>query len=212
MKLQIALDMVTMEQAVDILDDVHEIVDIVEVGTPWIIRDGLKSVSELKRRYPRLEVLADLKIMDAGRHEAKSAFAAGADIVTVMGVGYDETISGAIGAAGEHGGKIMVDLLATGNPAARARQVQELGADYVCVHTAFDIQASNDPLSELIDVSRSVDTAGIAVAGGVKLATLPGIVKHNPAIVIVGGALTNLKPPALRETAAKMKEILRHVR
>jgi len=30
-------------------------------------------------------VLADLKIMDAGEHEANLAFEAGADIVTVLG-------------------------------------------------------------------------------------------------------------------------------
>lgn len=210
MKLQLALDTVAMEQAAEILDAVHECIDIVEVGTPWIIRDGLRSVSELKKRYPGLEVLADLKIMDAGLYEAGSAFAAGADIVTVMGVAHDETIAGAVQSAKEHDGAVMVDLLAAGDPAKRAMRMRELGADYVCVHTAFDVQASCDPLEELALVSKAVHSSCIGVAGGVKLETLAAIVGHRPAIVIVGGALTNLALPALRETATRMKEIIKH--
>ena len=42
---------------------------------------------------------ADLKIMDAGEHEANLAFNAGADIVTVLGVAHDETIRGVVRAA-----------------------------------------------------------------------------------------------------------------
>lgn len=211
MKLQLALDTAGMEQALRILDEVRGRIDIVEVGTPWIIRDGLRSVSELKKRYPDLLILADLKIMDAGQYEAASGFDAGADIVTVMGVAHDETIAGAVRAARERGGRVMVDLLAAADPAKRARRMEELGADYVCVHTAFDMQASHDPLEELALVSKAVGAIGVGVAGGVKLTTLPAIVEYRPAIVIVGGALTNLELPALRDAAAKMKEVINHV-
>ena len=42
--------------------------------------------------------------MDAGEHEANLAFAAGADIVTVLGVSHDETIRGVVAAARRAGG------------------------------------------------------------------------------------------------------------
>lgn len=211
MKLQIALDMVGLDEAVAILNQVGDFVDIVEVGTPWILQDGLKTVAELKKRFPRLDILADLKIIDAGKHEAAAGFAAGADIVTVMGVGYDETIAGALAAAKEYGGDVMVDLLATPDPATRAQQMQAMGVRYVCVHTAFDLQAAHDPLEELASVSHAVNAVGVAVAGGVKTATIPEIVKYKPSIVIVGGALTGIEHSAMRETAATMKEMLSHV-
>jgi 3-hexulose-6-phosphate synthase len=79
-------------------------------------------------------VLADLKIMDAGEHEAELAFSAGADIVTVLGVAHDETIQGVVRAARRAGGgtkEVMVDLINTVDPAARAAQVAELGVDIV---------------------------------------------------------------------------------
>ena len=71
--------------------------------------------------------------MDAGEHEANLAFEAGADIVTVLGVAHDETIHGVVRAARRAGGtkEVMVDLINTPNPAARAKEVAELGVDIV---------------------------------------------------------------------------------
>ena len=36
--------------------------------------------------------------------------------------------------------EVMVDLINTADPAARAAEVEALGVDIVCVHTAFDVQ------------------------------------------------------------------------
>lgn len=208
MKLQIALDMFGLDEALAILDDVGDAVDIVEVGTPWIIREGLKNVTLLKKRFPGLEILADTKIMDAGRLEAADAFAAGADIVTAMGAAYDETIAGAVEAAEKAGGKIMVDLLAVADPAARAVAVRKLGARYACVHTAFDIQHASDPLEELTLVSAALGKTGVAVAGGVKPETLAAIAACGPDIVIVGGALTGAASGDRRKIATAMKAVM----
>lgn len=211
MKLQIALDMAGLDEALAILADIGDTVDIVEVGTPWIIREGIRNVTILKEKFPALSILADLKIMDAGKLEAGDAFEAGADIVTVMAVAHDPTVAGAVEAAEKHGGAIMADLLATADPAARALDMERLGVRHVCVHTAFDLQASGcEPLEELIVVSKAVTRAGVAVAGGVNLANLPEIARHNPGIVVVGGSLTNLASPERRDAALKMKAILDH--
>lgn len=86
MKLQLALDDITLIEAIALMGKIRDYVDIVEIGTPFIIEDGLKPVRELKRLFPDKEVLADTKIMDAGDYEARSAFLAGADYVTVLGV------------------------------------------------------------------------------------------------------------------------------
>ena len=84
MKLQLALDFATIEDSIKILKEVNEVIDIVEIGTPFLLQDGLKAVRKIKGAYPALTVLADLKVMDAGAHEARMAFDAGADIITVL--------------------------------------------------------------------------------------------------------------------------------
>ncbi len=70
MKLQIALDTCTTEEATDILYTVGEYIDIIEVGTPMILDYGMELVRTLSEKFPAKIVLADTKIMDAGEYEA----------------------------------------------------------------------------------------------------------------------------------------------
>ncbi len=208
MKLQIALDTLTIEECISLLDETKDYVDVIEVGTPFIIEEGMRPVREFKKRYPGLEVLADAKIMDAGELEAECAFKAGADIVTVLGASNDETVLGAVKAAKKYGGKIMIDMIAVKNLAERTAELDAMGVDYICVHTAFDVQASGkNPLDELIVVNQVVNQAKSAVAGGVKLATIDDIVKEGVEIVVVGGAISNAadRPAMAREIKQHMQ-------
>ncbi len=74
MKLQLALDLVNIPEAIEIIKEVGEHIDIVEIGTPVINKEGLKAVAEVKAAFPNLEVLADVKIMDAAGYEVCSSF------------------------------------------------------------------------------------------------------------------------------------------
>ena len=103
MKLQLALDDITLEDAVELLDKVHPYVDIIEVGSPFIIEEGMRPVRIFKEKYPDCEILADTKIMDAGEYEAEETFKAGADYCTVLGVTDTLTIEGCVKAAKEYG-------------------------------------------------------------------------------------------------------------
>ena len=189
MKLQIALDTLSLEECIILLEQTKGNVDIAEVGTLFIIEEGMRPVRELKKRFPEIEILADTKIMDAGELEASSAFKAGADIVTVLGVSNDETILGAIKAAKQHGGKIMIDMIAVKNLVERAKEIDAMGVDYICVHTAFDVQKSGkDPLDELKMINKVICNAKSAVAGGVKLSTIDEIVEEGAEIIVVGGS------------------------
>jgi 3-hexulose-6-phosphate synthase len=208
MRLQLALDLVTLDGARRLLDTLGDAVDIVEVGTPWIMQEGMRPVTALKQAYPHLQVLADLKIMDAGEHEARIGFDAGADIVTVLGAAGDRTVGGVVAAARRAKGEVMADLIAVPDVRRRAAEIDALGVDYVCVHTAFDEQQTGkDPLAELRLAREGCSRARAAVAGGVKLATLPAIAELQPAIVVVGGAITGAPDPAA--VAREMQRLMR---
>jgi 3-hexulose-6-phosphate synthase len=196
MKLQLALDTLTLEQCIILVDKIREHLDIIEVGTPFIIEEGMKPVREFKVRYPELEILADCKIMDAGEFEATAAFRAGADIVTVLGVSNNATVSGVVRAAKKYGKKVMVDLIEVQDIKKRAVELLELGVDYLCVHTAFDIQSeNNNPLHELELLTSTINKNHTAVAGGVKLKTITQIASMKPEVVVVGGAICNAENP-----------------
>lgn len=196
MKLQLALDTLTLEQCLSLVERLESHIDIIEIGTPVLLEEGLKAVTEMKHRYPHLEVLADAKIMDAGEYEASQCFKAGADIVTVLGVSHDTTISGVVKAANTYGRKVMVDMIDVPDLKKRALEIDALGVDYICVHTAFDLQSSGaNPLAELDIVQQVIVHAKAGVAGGVKLATIDAIAALKPEIVVVGGGITNQTDP-----------------
>lgn len=204
MKLQVALDG-NLSDSLAILEAVARIADIAEIGTPLIFREGMNAARIIRQRFPSLTLLADLKIMDAGEEEATIAFEAGCDLVTVMGVTQDSTIRGAVKAARCFGKQIAADLMQVDDPLGRGRELLNLGCDYLCVHTAYDMQSAGySPLETLEILSRQIDQSKLAVAGGIKLSTIDAIVALRPGILIIGGAITRAPNPvevvlALRE-------------
>jgi 3-hexulose-6-phosphate synthase len=196
MKLQLALDATSLTAALSVMEATADLVDIIEVGTPLVLHEGAAAVREMKRRWPRLLVLADFKIMDAGDLEARVAFDAGADIVTVLAVAETETVRRACGAARAAGRSVMVDMIAVKNSAARAGEMLDAGCDYLCCHTAYDVQsAGHSPLSSLKLLREAAPRARIAVAGGVTPERIAALIAYGPEIVIVGGYVANAKDP-----------------
>ena len=196
--LQLALDFVDLHRAVGVAERaVPAGVDWVEAGTPLIKSEGLDAVRELKRLFPTKTIVADMKIMDAGRIEVESAAKAGAQIIDVLGTATDATIEECIQAGKNYGAKIAVDLIAVADPVARARQVEALGADYIAVHVAIDEQMrGRDPFAILYEVSQAVSVP-VGVAGGVNSETAAAAIAHGAAYVIVGGAITKALDPAV---------------
>jgi 3-hexulose-6-phosphate synthase len=206
-QLQLALDG-DLPDALRILESVAPHIDIVEAGTPLIYREGVRALAALRQRFHG-QILADLKIMDAGAEEAGIALAAGADWVTVLAVTQDRTVAGAVQAAREGGGRIMADMMQVSDPVSRARELLALGCDMLCVHTAFDQQrAGGSPLETLRRLREALPDAPLAVAGGITGDNLAALIAYQPHIVVVGGAITRHAFPA---TAAQtLQNIIRN--
>lgn len=196
-KLQLALDG-DLSSALDVLEQAHASVDIVEIGTPLVFREGMRAVGKIRSAYPGLRLLADLKIMDAGAAEADIAFDAGADMVTALGLAGDETIQGALASAEKHGSRVMVDMMEVADPPQRAAELMELGCDLLCLHTAHDQQSKRaSPWRQLAQLRESYPALHLAIAGGVSLKLLPQILPLQPQIIVVGSAITAAADPGL---------------
>lgn len=208
MELQLALDLVNIPEAKQVVAEVAEFIDIVEIGTPVVINEGLHAVKAIKEAFPQLRVLADLKIMDAGGYEVMKASEAGADIITVLGVSDDATIKGAVAEALKQGKQVMVDMINVKDIESRAMEIDALGVDYICVHSGYDHQAEGkNSFEELAAIKRVVKHAKTAVAGGIKMETLPEVIQANPDLVIVGGGITSQTDK--KATAAQMNQLVK---
>jgi 3-hexulose-6-phosphate synthase/6-phospho-3-hexuloisomerase len=192
--LQVALDFVDLPRALLIAREaVAGGVDWIEAGTPLIKAEGLQSVRELKAAFPDRVVVADLKTMDAGRIEVEYAAKAGAGVVGVLGAASDSTIAECAEAARNYGCKLIVDMIEVPDPATRARRAEELGADYIGIHTAIDQQMRGEaPFATLRRVAEAV-TIPVSAAGGINSETAAAAVAAGASIVVVGGAITKSK-------------------
>ncbi|WP_318509471.1 3-hexulose-6-phosphate synthase [Bacillus sp. T3] len=207
MKLQLALDLVDIPGAIEVVREVEEYIDVIEIGTPVVINEGLRAVKEVKAAFPNITVLADLKIMDAAGYEVSQAAAAGADIITILGTAEDESIKGAVVEARKQNKQVLADMIAVKDIASRAKELDELGVDYICVHTGYDLQAiGKNSFEDLSTIKSVVKNAKTAIAGGIKLETLPDVIKEQPDLVIVGGGITSKEDK--KAVAAKMKELI----
>ncbi len=208
MELQLAFDGISVENALKITQDVKDLVDIIEMGTPFCYTNGAGVFKYFKALAPEVRLLADYKTMDGGYGMSKIAFDNGADIATVSGRTWDDTIKEAIQCAKEHGKQVLVDLM--GTPAdeivERAKTIDSFGPDYLYLHRAVSVAGSTNPEEALKLIKGSVKHAKIGVAGGINLETLPGIVEAGPDLVIIGSAIYKSADP--RDTILKMRAIM----
>ena len=207
MELQLAIDLLNKEDAAELANKVKDYVDIVEIGTPIVINEGLPAVQHLNDNVDGVKVLADLKIMDAADYEVSQAVKFGADIVTILGVAEDASIKAAVDEAHKHGKQLLVDMIAVQDLEKRAKDLDDLGADYIAVHTGYDLQAEGQsPLESLRKVKSVISNSKVAVAGGIKPDTIKDIVAENPDLIIVGGGIANAEDPV--EAAKQCRDIV----
>jgi 3-hexulose-6-phosphate synthase len=196
MKLQLALDDISLGDALSLGDKVRPFLDVIEIGTPFIIEDGMEPVRAFRARFPDVEIFADTKIMDAGEYEARSAFEAGADYVTVLGVTELATVRGCLRAAETFGKTVVVDMICVADIPRRIAELEAIGVSALAVHTGLDQQAAGrTPLDDLVQMKANSRSSAIFVAGGIKLETLPHYMALGADVVIIGSGIRHAADP-----------------
>jgi 3-hexulose-6-phosphate synthase len=203
-QLQVALDVLDLPSALTLANQVSEHVDILELGTPLVKSAGIAAVTAIKAAHPDKLVFADLKTADAGALEAELAFAAGADLVTVMGAVDDDTVRGAVAAGEKHGKQVVADMISVvDGRVARIREVAKLGVAFVEIHAGLDEQARPGySIEQLLADGRE---AGVpfSIAGGVKADTIASVREAGAVVAVAGGAIYSAADPGA--AAAELK-------
>ncbi|MFW9877644.1 MAG: 3-hexulose-6-phosphate synthase [Candidatus Thorarchaeota archaeon] len=211
-RLQVALDLEILEEALDLSNIVAPFVDIIEAGTPLIKSVGMQSIQALKEAHPDKLICADLKTADAGYLEVRMAANAKADIITILADAYDNTIKEALRASHEYRVEIMADLIMSRKPSERLANLINIDykgtkVHYALVHSGLDIQASRRaPLSELEAVARIKDHPRLAVAGGIREPDIPRLISYPLDIIIIGGGITRVENPG--KAAEKIRKAI----
>lgn len=206
MKLQIALDELSIEQGIELCRTVRGYIDIIEIGTPFIVREGLHAVRAFRREFPDKEILADVKIMDAGEAETAACLESGADYVTVLAVTDILTVRACVDTAKRYQGRVVADMICVAEMEKRIAELEEAGIRDIAVHTGIDQQrAGRTPLQDLCQMRACTGRSLLSVAGGINSDTAEQYKQAGADIVIVGGAIAHAADPAAAARAIAEK-------
>ena len=140
---QVSIDVTTVDEALAVAEmALRAGVDWLEVGTPLILFCGIPAIGPIASAHPGREIFADIKLIDGARKYVVAASRLGATMVSICGVASDASIREAVAGGRETGARIVVDLYASPDPVARAREVAGFGVDLIYLHYGGDQRAA----------------------------------------------------------------------
>lgn len=215
---QISLDVTTIEEAIETAElAIRAGVDWLEAGTPLILAEGLRCVRELRSRFPDVPIVADLKTMDGGYLEAEMMAKAGANYVVVMARAHEETVKVVCQAGRDYGIGVMGDNLGCPDMVAGARQLQDLGCDYIIHHIGYDERRgiaarglrAPTPLDQLSEVVAAVDIPVQAV-GGMSIDQAIESPRYGAPLVVIGAPLA-INPDRFERAGGNLETVLQQI-
>jgi 3-hexulose-6-phosphate synthase len=215
---QISLDIINIPEA---LETAHLAarcgVDWLEAGTPLIIAEGMNGVRALRKEFPGVPIVADLKTMDGGWLEAEMMAKAGATHVVVMERAHPETVKMVVRAGKDFGVKVMGDNLGAEDMVAAAKRLEDLGCDFVVHHVGYDerrgLAAAGkswpSPLDQLRQVVAAVEVPVQAV-GGLSVEQAVRTPEYGAPLVVLGAPLT-IDADSFKTASGNLEDKLRLV-
>lgn len=215
---QISLDLTNIDEALETAAmALRAGVDWLEAGTPLLLAEGLHGVRALRSAFPGIPIVADLKTMDGGYLEAEMMAKAGATHVVVMARAHPETIKCVVRAGHDFGVKVMGDNMACPDMVAAARELEDLGCDFIVHHIGYDerrgIAAAGhrmpSPLDQLREVVAAV-TIPVQAVGGLSLEQAVQCPQYGAPLVVIGAPLT-IDSDSFRTADGAVESTLREI-
>jgi 3-keto-L-gulonate-6-phosphate decarboxylase len=206
--LQLALDLATLDQALEAAAAVADGIDVIEAGTVLCAAEGLHAVRALRAAHPSKIIVADIRIARAGRNLAAMAFDAGATWVSAVGEAPAETLASAAEVARQRGGELQVELPEQWDEAL-AGTWYGMGIRHVIAHCTAEVHAMGSGWSKAVTstLNRLADLGfTVTAAGGIDADTLPGLTSTRATIFVAGRSIVKAADP--RAEALRLRALL----
>ena len=206
MKLQTAIDRVSLEEACHLAKQLDGRTDIVEMGTSLVKDYGNVAIESLRRVLQKSELLVDSKTMDEGAYEFNQGFKFGADILTVMGAASYDTLQACYEVSQKQQKTMLIDLLEVSDE--KIQQILDFPHAIYALHHSIDKKEKQNAVASVATFHQKFpQVKRLAIAGGIDLDQTTALAKQGLVeIVVVGSKITKASSP---ETVVKefMKEI-----
>lgn len=195
MRLQAAIDRVSLEEAVALAEQLDGKTDILEMGTSLVKDYGNLAIEKLRTVLTKTDLLVDSKTIDEGAYEFNQAFRHGGDIVTVMGAASIDTLNVCYEVAEKQNKTMMIDLLEVTDE--KIKKIQIFPNSIYALHHSVDRKDSFDATASVEAFHQKFpEIKRLAIAGGIDL-TQAGLLADQGLIevVIVGSKITKAENP-----------------
>ena len=206
--LQLALDVLDIDIALEAARRTRESVEVIEAGTLLCLSEGMPAVRALRREFPDKTIVGDVRIVRAGGRIAQMTFDAGADWITVVGEAPPETVEAAVRIAETYGGEVQIELNPGWTP-EQARYWRDLGIGQVIFHGAAEVGAMGEGWSDAaFDTVRRLAEMGFRVtaAGGIQVDAIPRYDGIPIFVFVAGRAIVEACDPAA--AAARLRKAI----
>lgn len=195
MQLQVAIDRVTLDEALALAKQLDPVVDIIEFGTSLVKDYGLLTLRDHPLHLQHAKLLLDLKTNDEGAYEFKQGYTTEADILTAMAASSHETLEQVYNVSVAQQKEILIDLLEVDND--RISTLTDFDQAIFGLHHSKDAGEGFDAVATTAQFHRDFpQIKRIAVAGGIDLAQAGQLAKQGIAeTVIVGGKIVGTSDP-----------------
>lgn len=195
MRLQTAIDRVSMEDAVHLAEQLNGKTDILEMGTSLVKDYGNLAIEKLREALSETSLLVDSKTIDEGAYEFTQAFRHGADIVTAMGAASVETLRACYEVAEQEKKTMMIDLLEVEED--KIEKIKDFPNAIYAVHHSIDRKDQFDATASVATFrKRFPEIKRLAIAGGIDLQQAKSLTEQGIIeIIIVGSKITKAKDP-----------------
>jgi len=171
----LALDLQTIEEAMEVAEGVREYVNTIKIGYPLVLAEGLESISIIKKEFD-CKVIADFKVADIPETNSKIAdltFKAGADAIIIHGFVGEDSAQACLDSAERFGGNVFL-LTEMSHPGASrflqyaADEIAQMGVDmglknFVAPSTKLDRLKK---IRSIVGNESFVISPGVGVQGG----------------------------------------------
>ena len=174
-KIILAMDLLTIEGAMEVGNSVINYLDTIKIGYPLVLAEGLPSIGMVKDRFD-CNIIADFKVADIPETNKKIAdltFKAGADAIIVHGFVGPDSVKACMDSAEEFGTEVFL-LTEMSHPGA-SRFLQPAAEDIAAMGIEMGLKnyvaPSTKPdrlkkIREVVGKDSFIISPGVGVQGG----------------------------------------------
>ncbi len=196
MKLQIAFDLLDINQCLDIAKTVEPYADSFEIRSSLLLRYGMQCIEQFKATFPDKPLFVETHIVNHPLDIAPMCLKAGADGISVMAGTTPQNIHAVATLVNQKKKLVVVDLLDANSIAQAAMSAQKLGADALLYHNIYDNDNEAQFATEEWDDLRGNTNLPIHITSNIDRNNINFIIALQPDVISIGKTITQSQNPA----------------